>query len=73
MIRGIFAAPKVSKEVQDGYVDLFRKVTQTEDFKKYLSDFALKPAFLSGPEFVKWLEEQDALHKDLMKKGGLIK
>jgi tripartite-type tricarboxylate transporter receptor subunit TctC len=73
MIRGIFAAPKVSKEVQDGYVDLFRKVTQTEDFKKYLSDFALKPAFLSGPEFVKWLEEQDALHKDLMMKGGLIK
>ena len=73
MIRGIFAAPKVSKEVQDGYVDLFKRVTQTEDFKKYLSDFALKPAFLSGPEFVKWLEEQDALHKELMTKGGLIK
>jgi len=73
MIRGIFAAPKVSKEVQDGYVDLFKKVTQTEDFKKYLSDFALKPAFLSGPEFVKWLEEQESLHKDLMTKGGLLK
>jgi len=73
MIRGIFAAPKISKEVQDGYVDLFKKVTETEDFKKYVSDFALKPAFLSGPEYVKWLEEQDALHKDLMKKGGLIK
>ena len=73
MIRGIFAAPKVSKEVQDGYVELFKKVTDTEDFKKYMTDFALKPAFLSGPELVKWLEEQDALHKELMKKGGLIK
>jgi hypothetical protein len=33
----------------------------------------LKPAFLSGPEYIKWLEEADALHKDLMQKGGMLK
>ncbi len=72
MLRGIFAPPGISKDVQAGYVELFKRVTDTEDFKKYLSDNALKPAFLSGPEYVKWLEETEALHKDLMKKGGMI-
>ena len=73
MLRGIFAPPGISKEVQQGYVELFKKVTESEDFKKYLSDFALKPAFLSGPEYVQWLEKKDALTKELMGKGGMLK
>jgi len=73
MLRGIFAAPKIKQEVQDGYVELFRKVTETPDFKKYMTDNALKPAFQSGPEFVKWVETQDVLHKTLMEKGGMMK
>jgi putative tricarboxylic transport membrane protein len=72
MLRGIFAPPGISKDVQAGYVELFKKVTETEDFKRYLTENALKSAFLSGPEYVKWLEEAEALHKDLMKKGGMI-
>jgi len=72
MLRGIFAPPGISKDVQAGYVELFKRVTDTEDFKRYLTENALKPAFLSGPEYVKWLEETEALHKDLMKKGGMI-
>jgi tripartite-type tricarboxylate transporter receptor subunit TctC len=73
MLRGIFAPPGISKEVQQGYVELFKKVTESEEFKKYLSDFALKPAFLSGPEYVQWLEQKDALTKELMGKGGMLK
>lgn len=73
MLRGIFAAPKIKQEVQDGYVALFKKVTETEDFKKYMADNALKSAFQSGPEFVKWVDEQDKLHKTLMEKGGMLK
>lgn len=73
MLRGIFGPPGLAKDVQDGYVELFKKIAETPDFKKYLSDYALKPAFLAGPEFVKWLDEKDALTKDLMKKGGLLK
>jgi tripartite-type tricarboxylate transporter receptor subunit TctC len=73
MLRGIFAPPKIKPEVQAGYVELFKKVTDTADFKKYTSDFALKPAFLAGPDFVKWLGEKEALTKDLMAKGGMLK
>lgn len=73
MLRGIFAPPKIKPEVQAGYVELFKKVTETEDFKKYVNENALKSAFLAGPEFVKWVGEQDALHKSLMDKGGMLK
>jgi tripartite-type tricarboxylate transporter receptor subunit TctC len=73
MLRGIFAPPGISKEVQEGYVELFRKVTCTPDFKHYLSDFALKPAFVAGDDYVRWLAEAETLHKELMIKGGMIK
>ncbi len=73
MLRGIFAAPGITEEQRAYYVNLFQKLTETPDVKRYLSDFALKPAFLAGPEYVKWLEETEALHKDLMRKGGMIK
>ena len=73
MLRGIFAPPKIKKEVQDGYVELFKKVTESSEWKEYLSKYALKPAFLAGPEYVKWLETKEANTKSLMDKGGLLK
>jgi tripartite-type tricarboxylate transporter receptor subunit TctC len=73
MLRGIFAAPGITKEQQDFYVDCLKKATETPEWKKYVSDMGLKAAFLSGPDYVKWVGEQEAIHKDLMTKGGLIK
>jgi len=73
MLRGIFAAPGITKEQQDYYVDCLKKATETPEWKKYLSDMGLKGAFLSGPEYAKWVGEQEVIHKDLMIKGGLIK
>jgi tripartite-type tricarboxylate transporter receptor subunit TctC len=73
MLRGIFGAPGITKEQQDFYVDCLKKVTETEEWKKYVSDMGLKAAFLSGSDYVKWVGEQELLHKELMTKGGLIK
>ncbi|MGZ6124980.1 MAG: hypothetical protein ACXWLR_08465, partial [Myxococcales bacterium] len=73
MLRGIFAAPGISKEAQDYYVGLMKKVTESADWKKYVTDNALKNDFMSGPGFVQWLEQAEALHKELMSKGGLLK
>jgi hypothetical protein len=33
----------------------------------------LMASFLSGPDYAKWVGEQEVIHKDLMTKGGLIK
>jgi len=48
-------------------------VTENTDWQKYISDFGLKAAYLSGPDYPKWVGEQEVLHKELMTKGGLIK
>jgi putative tricarboxylic transport membrane protein len=73
MLRGIFGAPDMPKDAVDWYVGFLKKVTETQDWKKYMEEGALKPAFLTGAEYVKWVEENDKLHRDLMAKGGLLK
>jgi len=73
MLRGIFGPPDMPKEAVDWFRGFLRKVYETPDFKKYLSDGALKPSWLTGAEYVKWLEGTEQLHKELMAKGGLLK
>jgi putative tricarboxylic transport membrane protein len=50
-----------------------KKIHDSEEFKKYVSDGALKPSFLTGPEYVKWLDETEKTHRELMQKEGLLK
>jgi hypothetical protein len=38
-----------------------------------VDQYALKPAFLAGPDYVKWLEQKEATTKELMDKGGMLK
>jgi putative tricarboxylic transport membrane protein len=73
MLRGIFGPPNMPKDVVDWYVGLLKKIYDTPDFQKYLTEGALKPAFATGAEYVAWVEENEKLHKDLMAKGGLLK
>ncbi len=73
MLRGIFGTPNMPKEAVDWYVGLFKKVMETPEWKKYMDDGALKSAFATGPEYVKWVEENEQLHRELMTKGGLLK
>jgi putative tricarboxylic transport membrane protein len=73
MLRGIFGPPDMPKEAVDWYVGFLRKVSDTPEFKEYLTKGALKPAFLTGGEYAKWVEGAEQLHRDLMTKGGLLK
>ena len=72
MLRGIFGPPGMPKEAVDWYVSFLKKVYESPEFKKYLEDGALKPAFATGKEYASWVEENEKLHKDLMAKGGLL-
>lgn len=73
MLRGIFGAPDMPKDAVEWYVGFLKKVYDTPEFQDYLHKGALKGAFVSGAEYVKWVEGAEQLHKDLMTKGGLLK
>ncbi len=73
MLRGIFGTPDMPQEALEWYIGFLKKVYDSPEFKKYLSEGALKPAFATGAEYVKWVEENEKLHKNLMAKGGLLK
>ena len=59
MLRGIFGPPDMPKEAVEWYIGFLKKVYETKDFQDYLQKGALKPAFASGSEYVKWVEEND--------------
>ena len=73
MLRGIFGPPDMPKDALAWYQSFLKKSMDTPEFKDYLSKGALKSAYSTGAEYVKWLEEAEQLHKDLMAKGGLLK
>ena len=73
MLRGIFGAPKVPQDSVDWYVSFLRKVSETPEWKRYMEEGALKPAFATGAEYVRWVEDNEKLHRELMVKGGLLK
>jgi tripartite-type tricarboxylate transporter receptor subunit TctC len=72
MLRAMFLPGKVTAEQTAFYVNLFKKLTQTAEYKEYMEKQALKPAFLTGKELVKFLEEDDALNKRLMTEAGFV-
>jgi tripartite-type tricarboxylate transporter receptor subunit TctC len=73
MLRGIFGPPDMPKDALEWYQAMLKKVYETPEFKDYLNQGALKPAWETGPELVKWLGDAEQLHRDLMTKGGLLK
>jgi putative tricarboxylic transport membrane protein len=72
MLRGIFMPPGVPKEAVDFYVDLFRKVRETPEWKDYMEQGAYNQTFMSGKEFTDWLTKAEALHVSLMKEAGFL-
>jgi len=72
MLRGIFLPGKVTPDQVAFYVDLFKRLSETAEFKDYMEKQALKPAFLTGADMVKFLEKDEALHKQLMTEAGFV-
>jgi tripartite-type tricarboxylate transporter receptor subunit TctC len=72
MLRAMFLPGKVSREQTAFYVELFKKVSETAEYKDYMEKQALKPIFLTGKEMLRFLEEDDALNKSLMTEAGFV-
>lgn len=72
MLRGMFLPGKAKPDQTAFYVDLFKRIAQTAEFKDYMKNQALKPVFLAGQDMVKFLEKDEALHKQLMTEAGFV-
>jgi len=72
MLRGIFMPAGVTQEQVDFYVDLFKKVRETADWKKFMEDGAFNATFMSGPDYAKWVEKAENTHKELMREAGFL-
>ncbi len=72
MLRAMFLPGKVTPEQIAFYDDLFKKITQTAEYKDYMEKQALKPVYIDGKEMLKFLEEDDALNKSLMTEAGFV-
>jgi putative tricarboxylic transport membrane protein len=72
MLRGIFMSPGASKDQVDYYIDLFKKVRETEEWKKLMSDGAFNQTFMTGKEYTDWVAREEKRHEELMKAAGFL-
>jgi putative tricarboxylic transport membrane protein len=70
MLRAFFLPGGTTKEQVAFYADLLKKVSATPEWKEYLAKQALKDMYLTGPDFVKFLEKDEAFHTKLMNEAG---
>jgi len=55
MLRGIFMAPGVTQEQVDYYVDVFKKVRELPEWKKFTEEAAFNNTFMTGQQYVDWV------------------
>jgi len=72
MLRGFFMPPRVTDEQVAYYVDLFKKVRETPEWKKLMSDGAFNQSFMTGKEFLAWVSNEEKRHESLMKEAGFL-
>jgi putative tricarboxylic transport membrane protein len=72
MLRGIFMAGGVTPDQVQYYVDLFRKVQATPEWKDFIEKGAFNTTSLEGKDYAAWVAKEEARHVGLMKAAGFI-
>ncbi|MEA2795271.1 MAG: putative tricarboxylic transport rane protein [Bradyrhizobium sp.] len=72
MLRGIFMSPKATKDHVEYYIDLFKKVRATPEWQDFMKSGAFNTTFLTGADYVKWVETEEKRHEVLMKEAGFL-
>jgi putative tricarboxylic transport membrane protein len=72
MLRGVFMPAGVPKDAVDYYVELFKKVRETPEWKQLMADGAFNQSFMTGADYAKWVEGEEKRHRDLMKEAGFL-
>ena len=72
MLRGIFMPSGVKPEVLEYYIDLFKKVRETPEWKDFIVKGAFSNTFMTGDEYKAWLTKAADTHKELMTAAGFL-
>ena len=72
MLRGIFMTPNATPDQVAFYVDLLKKVRETPEWKDLMKNGAFNQTFMTGADYAKWVEKEEARHRDLMKEAGFL-
>lgn len=68
IMRAIVAAPGLSAAQQQFWVNVFKQVYDSADWKKFMDDNVLQPDFRTGVEFRQFLSQYGQLHQDIATK-----
>jgi putative tricarboxylic transport membrane protein len=72
MLRGIFMPAGVTPDQVAFYVELLKKVRETPDWKDFIKLGAFNDTFMTGADYTKWVEKNEAMHLFLMKEAGFL-
>jgi putative tricarboxylic transport membrane protein len=72
MLRGVFMTPGATPDQVAFYVELFKKVRETQDWKDYMERGAYNTTFMAGKDYLAWVEKAEVLHRNLMKEAGFL-
>src|SRR2546430_5429059 len=72
IMRAIMGAPGLTAGQQAFWVDVFKKVYESDEWKKFMQDNALDPSFKSGADFTKFIADYQKLHEDIAAKNNWV-
>jgi putative tricarboxylic transport membrane protein len=70
-VRGVVAPPGIPEANLRYWEDVFRRLTQTASFKKYLEDNQFEEGYLNSAELVKFLDVYFAQMRSILKDAGV--
>jgi putative tricarboxylic transport membrane protein len=70
-VRGIVAPPGIPPENVAYWEGVFRKLTQTDSWKKFLADNQFEDGFQGGADLVKFYDEFSMQMRDILKEAGI--
>jgi len=72
MLRGIFMPGGVTPDQVKFYVNLMAKVRETQEWKDFIKRGACNTTTMSGDQYLKWVEKEEARHRQLMTEAGFV-
>ncbi|MBO9537816.1 MAG: tripartite tricarboxylate transporter substrate binding protein [Herbaspirillum sp.] len=72
MPRAVYMSAGATPEQVDFYVKLLKRVSETQEWKAYLNVNALQQQFMSGGEFKKYIESDEAKARSIFSTAGWL-